>query len=143
MRVDEAQLSSIVNNVRAGARSLDQVARGLPDAVNAGFSSDVANAALARVGKAALALAQQGDTLASNVNAAKGSYTATEHENKKKLDKPEDYNESDVNRRRAQEENARPLEDAGDEPGEEEYKNEPPPTTETAPAPTPPPEPTG
>lgn len=132
MDIDEAALASIVSNLQAGAKSLDQVAHGLPDAVDAGFSSDVANAALARIGKVCLVLAQQGDTMASNVDTAKGTYTATEEQAE------EDVRTTEEHTRDLREKQQTPLEQAEPESSDQETKNQPHPTTETAPAPTPP-----
>lgn len=137
MNIDEAALGSIVSNLHAGAKSLDQVARALPDAVDAGFSSDVANAALARIGKAALALAQQGDTMAAKVSSSKGDYTVTEEKAE------DDVRTTGEHDREIRQKEQTPLERAEPESGDQEAKNQPPPTTETAPAPTPPPSPTG
>src|SRR5699024_5575750 len=124
------KLKGIGNDLRSGAESLDQVADTLPEAVDAGFSSDVANAALGRVGKIALALAQQGESMADNIDAAKGLCEAAE-------DSAEDevhLAEKDLEHRQDLERG--PLKEAEPESGAEEAKNSPKPTPAT-PGPTP------
>ncbi|OLT40691.1 hypothetical protein BJF85_06110 [Saccharomonospora sp. CUA-673] len=140
-RVDEGKLSTIVRDLRAGSSSLDEVAEKLPEAVNAGFSSDVANAALARVGQIALALAQQGQTIAANVDTAEGMYQAAEDEHRNEVETTDpDVETTDQHEKRKRAEAPPKLEEAPPDP--EEHKNRPQPQTETAPAPTPPPSPT-
>ncbi|MPZ00785.1 MAG: hypothetical protein GEU97_22990 [Actinophytocola sp.] len=79
---DEGSLEAVARHLSDGANSMDQVATNLPDdAIDAGFSSDVVNSAMARVGKAALVLAQLGEDIAAKVDAADGSYGDIENTN--------------------------------------------------------------
>lgn len=133
--VDSEKLAAIARQLRSGADSLDEVAKAMPEAVDAGFSSDVANAALARVGKTALALARQGEVMASNIDAAQGAYLATDEDAEDQVEMAE----KDLQDRQAQQQG--PLKQAPPEPASEQLKNQPAPVTPTAPAPTPPPAP--
>ncbi|MGH3466410.1 MAG: hypothetical protein ACRDQF_01600 [Thermocrispum sp.] len=69
----EETLDGAASRLRSAATYLDLDAAG-PEVVDAGFSSDVLNSAIARVGKARLVLAQMAESTADKVNAAKGSY---------------------------------------------------------------------
>lgn len=75
----EEALEAIVRDLRHGAEDLDAVATALPELIDAGFSSDVVNGALSRVGKLALALAQQSENMAEKVHTAKGTYADIEN----------------------------------------------------------------
>lgn len=128
--VDSETLTYIAFQLRAGRSAMDQIADGLPDAVDAGFSSQAANAALARIGKVALALGSQGEGMADRIDVTSGAYRAAEEraENDVRLTEQE----LEENRERS------PLKQAPEEPGGE-LKNRPAPVTTPAPAPTPPP----
>lgn len=89
---DEGALDAVVKHLREGADSMDRAAQNLPDhAVDAGFSSDVVNSALARVGKVALVLAHLGDDVASKVDAADGSYADIENTTEGRMRYEETY----------------------------------------------------
>lgn len=133
--VDTAKLTTIATELRSGADSLEEVVRALPEAVDAGFSSDVANAALARVGKTALALARQGELMASHIDVGRGTYLDFEEEVKDQVQ----LAEKDLEQRQAGQQG--PLKEAPPEPTSEELKNQAAPTTTPAPAPEPPPAP--
>lgn len=69
----EEALEDAAGRLRSATTYLDLDASG-PEAVDAGFSSDVLNAAVARIGKARLILAQMAENTAKKVDVAKGSY---------------------------------------------------------------------
>lgn len=133
--VDSDKLVAIAAELRSGAESLEQVTRALPNAVDAGYSSDVANAALARVGKTALVLARQGDVIASNIDAAKGAYHAAEQDAKDRVQTAREDLEDRANQQG-------PLQQAAPEPDSEQFENHPQPVpAEPGRTPAPPPAP--
>ncbi|MGH3948734.1 MAG: hypothetical protein ACRDSE_06390 [Pseudonocardiaceae bacterium] len=149
-RYDEGALAAIVRDLRSGVEQLDLLANNMPQAVDAGFSSDVVNAALARVAKASVALAQVGEDIASKVDAAEGSYADIENTNEGQMRYQERYLEpwergephtTDERNREIQRERYResssPLEHA---PAETDERYEPDPVP-ASPSPTPEPPP--
>lgn len=116
--VDPEKLATIAGELRSGAEALEQVARVLPDAVDAGYSSDVANAALARVGKAGLVLARQDEVIASNIDEAKGTYHAADEHAEDQVQTSAEAMEDRRNREG-------PLLKTEPEQGSEQLKNHP------------------
>lgn len=121
-------MAGIPKNIRAAADALREVPDLMPKAIDAGFSSEVANAALSRVSKVALAVAHHSDDVASRVDAAKRTYDAIEEQNTDEMKKPKDYLESDVNKDLPErDKDQRELDDARER--DTEHKNDPSPET--------------
>ncbi|MFI7121958.1 hypothetical protein [Amycolatopsis sp. NPDC049868] len=78
---DAGALKKVSRELRSGVSSLDTLAGNMPDAVDAGFSSQAVGSALARVIQGCTALAQIGEDIAANVDTADGSYADIENTN--------------------------------------------------------------
>ncbi|MPY99921.1 MAG: hypothetical protein GEU97_18405 [Actinophytocola sp.] len=78
-------LDEVAARFESAATYLDLVAEHQPTAVDAGFSSDVVNAALARIQQAALVLAQTMNDVSSKVHVAEGSYENIENTNEAQI----------------------------------------------------------
>lgn len=123
-----------------------------PDAVDAGFSSDVINAALARVAQARVVVSQIAEDTAAKVDAANGTYADVENTNEGRIRYEQQQRENDPaqhgdmrttdeawkERRQAE---WSPLERASDDAVEEaipDRRPEEPATPTTGPTPAPP-----
>lgn len=117
-RYDEATLTQAADYLWGGTVDLDYIADSLPEAVDAGFSSEVVGAALVRVAKGCIVLAQVGDEISQKLNAAKGSYADIENTNEGRIRYEGQLAEGDVktidqrNREARQKETSNPFENA-------------------------------
>ncbi|OZM70303.1 hypothetical protein CFN78_25580 [Amycolatopsis antarctica] len=115
---DEGALTKAAQDLRVGVGYLDLLADNLPDAVDAGFSSEVVGAALVRISQGSAALAQIGEEIAAKVDAADGSYADIENSNEGRLRLDSANSEAavktidQVNREQQQQAQANPFEDA-------------------------------
>lgn len=76
---DAGALSRITASLRTATHQLDSATELKVSVVDAGFSSNIANEALARVQKAGVVLAQVIEDIAGKVDSADGSYADIEN----------------------------------------------------------------